>query len=137
MSRRRSSRNRKYRSEDQEARHSGLAKEKRGFKETKDRGCALCDECKRQDLPFKKIGGCFWALGRWGSDISSRPDQTGVIPWFMGQPCAPGAMLLYVRPNRPKAWKRGVSQRLVLAALAQGRDVHLDVGTERGYYAVP
>lgn len=137
MSRRKSGRKRKYRPVDQSGRVKLLGKERRGFKETKDRGCALCDECKRQDLPFNEMGGCFWALGRWGSDMSSRPDRTGVIPWFMGQPCTPGSLLLYVRPNRPTGWKRGVSKRLVLAAIQQGRDVHLDIGTERGYYAVP
>ena len=103
----------------------------------KPRSCGTCRLCLAldscPDLKKPEAIGCLWAQGIWGSDLSTRPDQTRVVPWIMAPPCRPGDILLHLDPKYPTGFRKTATRRLVLVAQRQGRTVFLQIGEERKY----
>jgi len=83
------------------------------------------------DLKPPEGHGCLWARGLWGSGLNTRPDQVGVVPWIMRKPCKAGSILLFVRADQPKAWKRNAIANLIRGAWMQGRQVFIQEASGR------
>lgn len=100
------------------------------------RMCGACNHCQIFCPELGEEYRCLWVTGQWGEALTDRPDFTRCVPtiapWtFKGRL----AVLMYVSPRHPTAYRRSSVWKWITRAMKNGFQVFLQIG-DRRYYVV-